>query len=169
MKSNITKKVSLYGFLTATALLFGYVEYLMPLSFIAPGIKLGIANGIVLILVLIKKPKAAFLVNIVRILLSSFLFSTPFSLLFSLTAGVVSVLGMIIVSKSVKVGFIGVSVIGGVLHNFTQLIVANFTVGQGVWFYFPFLLIAGSIAGVAVGFLVWVLLKRTENHLLKYC
>lgn len=168
MKSNVAKKVSLYGLLTAAALLFGYVEYLLPLNFIAPGIKLGIANGIILMLILVQKPQAAFLINIVRILLSSVLFATPFSLLFSLTGGMVSVLGMILVSRSIKIGYIGVSVVGGILHNFTQLLVANFTVGQGVWFYFPFLFIAGSIAGVAVGFLVWIVLNKTKNSFLKY-
>lgn len=163
MKKLDTKKISLYGFLTAAALLFGYVEYMVPLNFIAPGVKLGFANGVFLILLFSKKIKVAFFVNLVRILLSAFLFATPFSLLFSLTAGIVSMLVMLIVSRCKNVGFIGVSVLGAVVHNFTQLCVAFATVGQGVWYYLPFLFFAGIVAGVVVGVLTYLIFVRIQK------
>ena len=163
MAENNSKKIALYGILTAAALVFGYVEYLVPLNFIAPGVKLGIANGVILLLILKEKFKEAVYINIVRILLSAFLFSTPFSLVFSLTAGIISTVIMCLYGRFKKVGIIGVSVLGGTVHNLTQLCVAHFTVGKGVWFYLPFLLIAGLIAGCAVGVLVWIILKRFEK------
>ena len=163
MKTMVAKKVSLYGFLTAAALLFGYVEYLVPLNFIAPGIKLGISNGIVLFLIIKSKYKAAIIINIARILLSGFLFATPFSLIFSLTAGVISTVAMILLNQFKGFGVVGISVLGGIVHNIVQICVAYFTVGRGVVFYLPFLLFAGILAGMAVGFLVWIMLNKTNK------
>ncbi len=162
MKTTVAKKVSLYGFLTGAALLFGYVEYLVPLNFIAPGVKLGISNIIVLIFIIINKYKEAVFINIARILLSALLFATPFSLVFSLSAGIVSTIVMIILSRFKQFGVIGISAMGGTIHNGVQLCVAYFTVGEGVMFYLPFLIFAGIVAGIAVGFLAWILLKKVN-------
>ena len=163
MKMLVSKKVSLYGFLTAAALLFGYVEYLVPLNFIAPGIKLGISNGVILLLILNNKPKAALMINIARILLSGLLFASPFSLIFSLSAGLISTLVMIVLSKFKSFGIIGISALGGIIHNIVQILVAKFTVGNGVFFYLPYLLLAGTLAGVVVGLLVSIILKKISR------
>ena len=88
----MAKKVTLYGIFTALAVIFGYIESLFSLSFIAPGIKLGLANAVCLILLLNGDVKGAFFVNTARIFLSALLFSSPFALLFSFAAGTVSLL-----------------------------------------------------------------------------
>lgn len=163
MKKINSKKIALFGFLTTAALLFGYVEYLVPLNFIAPGVKLGFANVIFVILLLNEKITAAIVVNLVRILLSALLFGTPFSLLFSFTAGIVSMLVMLLAYHFKKIGVIGISVMGAVIHNLIQLCVANLTVGQGVWFYLPFLFIAAIIAGIVVGIISFMLSGRVYN------
>lgn len=164
MSNKLTsKKIALYGLLTALALIFGYVEFLLPLNFIAPGVKLGVANAVFLILLLKGNAPAAVIINVLRILLSALLFAAPFSLVFSLSAGIVSMVFMILAAHFKKTGVIGISVIGGTLHNLTQLFVANFTVGQAVWFYMPFLLVAGTLAGIAVGFISWLICKKLPN------
>lgn len=157
------KRISLYGLLTAAALLFGYVEFLFPLSFIAPGMKLGLANAVCLYLICCKKHTATIFVNIARIVLSALLFATPFSLLFSLTAGLASTFAMIFMIKIKSFGIIGISVIGSAVHNIVQLLVANFTVGQGVWFYTPYLLIAGTAAGVLIGYVCYMIFCNLKN------
>jgi heptaprenyl diphosphate synthase len=167
MKKYNSKKIAFWGLLTAAALLFGYVEYLVPLNFIAPGIKLGFANVVFLLLLLNKKTTAAFFVNLIRITLSALLFASPFSLLFSLTAGIVSMLFMTLVCRLKIVGIVGISVLGATVHNLTQLCVANFTVGQGVWFYLPFLLIAGTIAGIVVGILAYLISSKVSKVFFK--
>lgn len=157
------KTVSIYGMLTAAAILFGYVEHLLPLSFIAPGMKLGVANLVFLYLLCRGRFGMAVFVNTVRILLSALLFATPFSLVFSLTAGIFSMLAMWLTSKWHRFGVVGISVIGGAVHNLIQLIVAHFVVGAGVWFYLPYLLIAGTVAGGLIGLLCWLLLQKTRR------
>ena len=164
MKKTKPQKISLYGFLTAAALLFGYVEYMVPLNFIAPGVKLGFANGVILLLIFCKKYKAAVLVNFSRIILSALLFGSPFSLLFSVTAGVMSMAVMILLAGCRRFGFIGVSVLGAVVHNFSQLCIASLTVGKGVWYYFPFLILAGVIAGVLIGILTYYIFIRVKKY-----
>ena len=143
----MAKKIALYGILTSLALIFGYIESLFSLSFIAPGVKLGLANSVALILLCFKDFKGAVLVNITRILLSALLFSSPFSLVFSLTAGILSVVIMRLLSGIKGVSVIGFSISGATVHNLVQLTVASLLFGRAVWYYLPFLLVSALLSG----------------------
>ncbi|MEE1160979.1 MAG: Gx transporter family protein [Acutalibacteraceae bacterium] len=155
----MAKKVALYGILTGLALIFGYIESLFSLSFIAPGIKLGLANSVALLLLCFKDFKGALLVNITRILLSALLFSTPFSLVFSLTAGIISVVIMKLLSGIKSVSVVGFSIAGAVVHNLVQLTVASIIFGRAVWYYLPFLLVSALISGGIIGALSLIIFK----------
>ena len=158
----MAKKVALYGILTGLALIFGYIESLFSLSFIAPGIKLGLANSVALLLLCFKDIKGALLVNITRILLSALLFSTPFSLVFSLTAGIISVGIMTLLSGIKSVSVVGFSIAGAVVHNLVQLTVASIIFGRAVWYYLPFLLVSALISGGIIGALSLIIFKRIK-------
>ena len=112
----MAKRITLYGIFTCLALIFGYIESLFSLSFIAPGIKLGLANCICLLLIASGDIRGALLVNITRVTLSALLFSTPFALLFSLSAGVISTLAAFALSRFKAVTAVGCG-IGGALGN----------------------------------------------------
>lgn len=158
----MAKKVSIYGILVALCIVLGWVENLISLSFIAPGIKVGLANSVCLLLVLKKDIKGAFLVNIARILLSSLLFSGPFSLLFSLSAGMVSLLVVALLSRTKSFGVIGFSIAGAVAHNITQTLVAFLIFGKAVLWYFPILLLSAAVSGGLVGFLCKIISKKIK-------
>ena len=158
----MAKKVALYGILTGLALIFGYIESLFSLSFIAPGIKLGLANSVALLLLCFREFKGALLVNITRILLSALLFSTPFSLVFSLTAGIISVVIMGLLSGIKSVSPIGFSIAGAAVHNLVQLTVASIIFGRAVWYYLPFLLVSALISGGIIGALSLIIFKRIK-------
>ena len=158
----MAKKVALYGILTGLALIFGYIESLFSLSFIAPGIKLGLANSVALLLLCFKDFKGALLVNITRILLSALLFSTPFSLVFSLTAGIISVVIMKLLSGIKSVSVVGFSIAGAGVHNLVQLTVASIIFGRAVWYYLPFLLVSALISGGIIGALSLIIFKRIK-------
>ena len=158
----MAKKVALYGILTGLALIFGYIESLFSLSFIAPGIKLGLANSVALLLLCFREFKGALLVNITRILLSALLFSTPFSLVFSLTAGIISVVIMKLLSGIKSVSVVGFSIAGAVVHNLVQLTVASIIFGRAVWYYLPFLLVSALISGGIIGALSLIIFKRIK-------
>lgn len=160
----MAKKVALYGILTSLALIFGYIESLFSLSCIAPGVKLGLANSVALLLLCFKDFKGALIVNITRILLSALLFSSPFSLAFSLTAGVFSVVIMWFLSGIKSVSVIGFSISGAAVHNFVQLTVASLLFGRAVWYYLPFLLISALLSGGIIGILSSIIFKKIKTN-----
>lgn len=169
----MAKKITLYGILAALALIFGYIESLFSLSFIAPGIKLGLANSLCLILISTGDTKGAFCVNTVRILLSSLLFSTPFALLFSLTAGLASTLTAGLastlaaagVSKFKSVSSVGTGIAGAAVHNTVQICVAALIFGGSVFYYLPVLLVSAVVTGGAVGAISECILKKIKTKL----
>lgn len=160
---NKVKMLCIYALLCAVCMVIGYVESLLELSFIAPGIKPGLSNAVACVLVLYGDKKGAFAVNIVRILLSALLFGSPVSLCFSLAGGILSLTAMALCSKSVKLSAVGVSIIGGVIHNVAQCAVGLFFVGFGVVYYLPVLLVSGVLCGAAVGVLSSLILKRIKK------
>lgn len=153
----MAKRLSLYGIFTALCLVLGFVESLISFSAIVPGIKLGLANSIALLLVLKGDIKGAFLVNSVRIVLSAFLFATPSVLMYSLPAGLISLLISALISKCKFFGSVGISVTGAVTHNAVQLVCAMLFLGAGVVYYLPFLLLSALVGGVLVGILAGII------------
>lgn len=160
----MAKKVSLYGLLACLCLIFGYLESLVSLSFIAPGMKLGLSNGIALLLLAKRDYKGALAVNTVRILLSTLLFGTPMQLLFSLAGGWGSLLVMVLVCRVKRLGLVGISVAGGVCHNLFQLAVALPLIGAGVLYYLPVLLLGGGVSGALIGFLAAIIFKKMKTN-----
>lgn len=161
---NQIRRICLYAILSAVCLVLGYVESLVPLTFIAPGVKIGLANTVCLILAAKMDIKGAFLVNATRILLSSMLFGSIISLSFSLIAGVVS-LGSVCILRRLKFfSIIGVSTIAAVVHNLVQMAVAVCIMGVGSLYYLPVLIISGVFSGLVVGIISRIILKKVKTN-----
>ena len=159
----MSKKVALYGVLASVGLVFSYVETLLPLTFIAPGVKIGLANGVALLLILKNDLKGAFLVNIIRILLLNLLFVHPFALIYSFSAGIISTLVMVLVAKTNILSAVGFSVLGALTHNLVQALIAFIMLGSGILFYLPILIFSAIITGVIIGFLAKILDKKIKT------
>ena len=157
-------RAAYFGVFTALALILGYVESLIPIQFGVPGIKLGLAN-LIIVMVLCKRGwKEALLLSVVRIVLSGFIFGNLFSILYSFTGGMLSLLVMALMVKSSRFSTVGISIAGGVCHNIGQLIVAMLAVETyQVGFYLPVLLISGVITGALIGITAGEVMKRTKN------
>lgn len=150
--NTMAKRVAKCGVLVALAFIFSYVEILIPFSVGIPGVKLGLANLVVLSCLFFISPAEVFLILVTRIFLSGFLFGNMAAIFYSLAGGILSFLGMILLKKTNAFSMIGVSILGGVLHNLGQLIVACFIVeNPNLFFYLPILLVAGSISGLVIG------------------
>lgn len=159
------KKIAYLGLFTALALIFSYVESLLPLNFGLPGIKLGIANVVTVIIIYLYSYKEAFIVSIARIVISAFLFTNAFSLLYSLAGALLSIVMMALVKKRDLLSIVGVSIVGGVFHNIGQLIVASIIVKQiKITYYAPVLIVSGVITGVLVGLISGFIYKRVETY-----
>lgn len=161
----MVKKVTLYGIFSGLCIVVGYVEYIAFSNFSVPGIKIGLANAVALLLLLTGDIKGAFFVNIVRILLSALLFSSPQTLIYSLTAGIISLTVMAIISKFKIFSVIGFSIIGAFVHNITQLLIALFMLGKGILYYAPFLIFSAVLSGFITGSLAKIILKRIKTKL----
>ena len=157
----MAKKAAFGGILVACALMFSYVEYMIPINIGFPGIKLGLANMVIIVVLYGFGVKYAFAVNIVRIFIASLLFSGIFGMLFALTGGILSLTAMALLSRTDIFGIPGVSITGGVVHNMGQLIVAGvFIANFAVFYYLPVLLISGALTGLLNGILSGIIINR---------
>lgn len=157
-------KVAYFGVFTALALIFSYVETLIPIQFGIPGVKLGLANLIIVIALYRMKLSEAYLLSIVRVLLAGFIFGNYFSIIYSLAGGILSLTVMALLRKKGGFSVIGVSIAGGVFHNIGQLIVASVIVETfSMMYYVPVLLIAGLVTGLLIGIASDGMLKRLAN------
>lgn len=187
------KKTVELGFFLAVALILSYVESLIPISIGIPGIKLGLPNAVVVLLLYdqdnvaeitetrisaetasMQKEmqsytcytvKEAALVNGLRIVLSGFLFSNLYTILYALSGAVFSMIVMLIGKKLNCFSVVGVSVLGGVFHNIGQIIVAMLVVQTfAVSYYVPVLIIAGTLTGALLGVIVMELMPYLRHY-----
>lgn len=155
------KNVALFGLFTALAMILSYVEALVPISVAVPGVKIGLANIVVMFALYKMGAKAAVSISLVRVVLVSILFGNLFSMVYSLAGAVLSLGAMLCAIRIKKLSSVGVGVIGGVFHNIGQIIVAIFVLETaGLIYYLPVLCISGTVAGILVGLLAGILVQR---------
>jgi heptaprenyl diphosphate synthase len=156
-----TQRLARLGLMTATAMILGYVESLIPFFPGVPGIKLGLPNLVTVWLLWMGTAREALAVSVMRILLTGFLFGNLYSILFSLAGGLLSLGAMAILRKREDFSIYGVSILGGVCHNIGQLLVAVLVVEtyRLAW-YLPVLLVAGMATGAAIGIVSGIMVRR---------
>lgn len=157
-------KVAYFGVFTALALIFSYIESIIPISIGIPGAKLGLANLIVVITLYKMGVKEAYLLSVVRVVLAGFIFGNLFGILYSLAGGLLSLTVMAVLKKMDQFSVIGISMAGGVLHNMGQLIMAGIVVeSTSVIYYMPSLLIVGLVTGFLIGVMAREMIKRLQK------
>lgn len=158
------RKTVMMGFLLALSLILSYIESLVPLAIGIPGIKLGLPNLVVVLLLYSYGGREALIVNLLRIVLSGFLFGNLFAILYAFSGAACSFTVMFLLKKSRRFTMIGTSIGGGVFHNIGQIVTAMFVVETfAPVFYLPFLLIAGVVTGFLIGLIgsrVWPKINR---------
>ncbi|MDF2821147.1 MAG: putative rane protein [Clostridiales bacterium] len=156
-----SKKTATYGLLIALAFIFSYVESLVPIPLPIPGMKLGLANIVVLIALYVLGSKQAFGLSVLRIVLVGLTFGSLFSMIYSLAGGILSCIAMILCKKTKLFSIVGVSIVGGVTHNIGQIIAAILIVeNRGIAYYLPVLLVTGAVTGLLIGMLGAEITKR---------
>lgn len=161
-----TKKITLTAVLVALAMILSYVESLIPAFVAVPGVKIGLANTVTVFALYIIGRRGALCVSLVRVLLSSLLFGNSVSLMYSLSGALLSFLCMALVMRSSVFSSVGVSVVGGVMHNAGQILCAVLVLRTGtVFLYLPALVISGVIAGIVVGIIAGLVTERLGRRL----
>ena len=159
-----TQTIATAAVLASLALIFSYIEFLIPVSLGIPGIKPGFANIVVVVALYKLGTRTAFMVNVTRILLAAALFGSVFSALYSLAGGLISFAAMAALKRTNFFSTAGVSMAGGVFHNMAQLAIAALLVeSTQIFYYFPLLLISGIIAGLLNGVLATLILRALSK------
>lgn len=162
----MSKKVAMAGMFTALAMIFSYVEVLIPINLGIPGMKLGLANLVVVVTLYTMGVPMAFAVSMIRIMLVSMTFGSFSAMLYSMAGGLLSFCGMALLKKVPNFSVIGVSLLGGVLHNTGQLLVAMAVVENiNLIAYLPPLMIAGMVTGILIGIVSAQVIPRIKRVL----
>ena len=161
----MSKKVARMGVFIALAMIFSYIEVLIPFNFGIPGVKLGIANIVTVTSLYIFSTGEAFGISVIRIVLMGILFGNGMSLLYSLAGGLLSFLAMWIGKKINWFSVMGVSVAGGVFHNVGQILAVMLVMKNSVFVaYLPVLFVAGIVTGYLIGLLANKIIELLPQH-----
>ena len=156
-----THKVTLMALSVALAMILSFVESQIPAFVAIPGVKMGLANIAVVFALYKLGWKEAVLISLIRVFLVSLLFGTGASLFYSVAGAVLSLVGMIALKATKLFSSVAVSVAGGVLHNVGQIAMACLLLETDVLrYYLPFLALSGILAGVVIGVVAAILVKR---------
>lgn len=162
----MTKKIAYMGMLVALAFIFSYIESLIPITVGIPGIKLGLANMVIIVTLYTMGTGPAFVLSLVRIVLTGFTFGNLAMMMYSLGGGMLSLLIMVIARKMKLFSVTGVSVLGAVFHNIGQILVAAIVVeNSSLFYYLPLLLVSGVFFGVVIGMVGAILIKRLSGFI----
>lgn len=165
------QQLAAIGMLSALALVLSFLESLIPFQPGLPGIKLGLANLVIVFALYRMNVHSALLINTVRILLAGLLFSGLFGLLYSAAGAAASLTAMTLLlqinrkreqaGKSILFSIFGVSMTGGVFHNLGQLLVAIlFLSSLNLIYYLPVMIISGIVMGLINGMIARLLLQK---------
>lgn len=158
-----TKKLTLCAIFSALAIVFGYIETLIAVPVMIPGVKWGLGNIVVLASLYRLDKRYAFLIMLIKIITTSALFGSPSVFIYSLFGGIFSFAVMVLLKKS-DFHIVSVSIGGGISHNIGQLVCASIIMRTATVFsYLPVLVAFGAVSAVVTGILAKIILKRLSN------
>ncbi len=162
-----TKQITFMGLLISAALMLHVFEGMLPVSFLTPGAKLGLANIVTIIALYLLTNSMTLTIVVLRILIGS-MFGGFSSFLYSLFGGLLSLLAMVLLKLLLKekVSIVGVSVIGAVCHSIGQIIAAGIII-QNVRIvgYLPVLLATSVGTGIFVGLTSGMMVNKLDKHM----
>lgn len=160
------KKIVLLALLASLALVLSIIESWIQIPIGVPGIKLGLANIIIIILLVFFSLSDAFIIILIKCILSSLFMGGPVIFMFSVCGGVLSATVMWVLLKTMQkwLSLVGISIAGSIAHNTTQILVACFIMNDlSVATYLPVVLISGIIMGCFVGYCSAFLVKTIKK------
>lgn len=164
-----TKKLTFLSLSVALSMILSFIESQIPPFVAVPGIKLGLSNVLTVFLLYTYGWREAGAVLLIRVLLSSLLFGSPVSLVYSLSGAVISFTVMVLLKRFPIFNEISVSTVGGVFHNAAQIAVACIVMeNAAISSYLPVLVLSGTLAGVGVGLISGILVKKLKGRLISF-
>lgn len=159
-----TKKIAKLSMLLSISVVLALIESFIPIfSGIAPGIKLGLANIVIVFAIYYLSIKDAIYISVLRVILMGILRTGLFSIsfFFSLSGALLSLLFMYLAKNMSKMSVVGVSIVGAIGHSIGQILIAViFLSNINIFYYLPILLISSVITGVIVGMISNKIIER---------
>ena len=164
MRNKSAQRVAVSGLLTSLMLVLGLIERQFPLTAAIPGIKLGLANSVLLYALYMLGIKQSIVLMLLKALMSWVIYTNMSAMLYSLAGGVLSLLAMIALSRIKGVSIIGVSALGAVGFNIGQILmaVAMLHTPQLIVTYLPVLMVSGVATGVLTGVVAQMVMKHLK-------
>lgn len=159
-----SKEIVRFGMMVALAMVLSYAEAQIPAFFAVPGMKLGLTNIAVLVVLYLMGDSSAIVINLLRIFLVSVLFGNGMSFAYSLAGGLLSGGVMILLKRTGKFSMTTVSIAGGIAHNVGQVLVAMALLQtRALAWYLLILWFSGLASGAVIGVVGAVLCKRMKK------
>ena len=156
-------KLTFLALSVTLAMILSFVESQIPAMVAIPGVKVGLANIVVVFALYKLGWKEAVVISLTRVFLVGLLFGNGISILYSITGATVSFAAMVLLKQAKVFSTMAVSVAGGVLHNLGQIAMACVIMGTDVLrYYAPFLILSGTLAGIAIGVLAAIMIRRID-------
>lgn len=163
-----TRRVALCGLFLALALIISLIEsYIPPIIPALPYAKIGLGNVVLLACFLLLGVWEGYIVLVLRCLLSAVFAANMASLIWSLPSALVAYTLMILLAKTRIFSTCGLSIVGGMAHNFMQICIASLVLSSGVFVYLPYMMLAGSLAGFVTGILCHFIVFALKERLAK--
>ncbi|MBR1821186.1 MAG: Gx transporter family protein [Clostridia bacterium] len=109
------RTVARFGLLAALSLVLGYLDRAIPLTWFlsgaVPGIKLGLANTVLLYAVYLMDWRGCVLLMLTKVFLSGFMFGSMSAILYSLSGGALSLIVMLLVRRNAKLGALVIGIL----------------------------------------------------------
>lgn len=156
-----TRRITEFGMLLAISLVLTYLEMLIPVMVAVPGVKLGLANIVTMLLLYKRNLRDTFFFMTIRVVLAGLLFSGVSGIIYSFAGGVCCIGIMSILKRFPMFSIMGVSMSGAIFHNIGQILVAIFVIENiHILYYLPVLCITGTITGFLIGYITFLLIKK---------
>ena len=160
-----TKDITTIGVLTAISVVISIIEsYFDFIGSVIPGLKLGLANIVIIFALYKYNFKTAISISLVRVFIVALL-RTGFGLnfFFSLVGAIFSIISMALVKKT-HLSTVGVSIVGSIFHSIGQVLIGTLILDNyNVMYYLPYLLLFSVPTGILIGIIAKRLLKYTEK------
>ncbi len=162
MRNRSAQRVALSGLLTSLMLVLGLIERQFPLTAAIPGIKLGLANSVLLYSLYMLGTRQSVVLMLLKALMSWLIYTNMNAMFYSLAGGALSLLAMVLLRRVAGVSIIGVSALGAVFFNVGQILMAVWMLNtpQLIVTYLPVLMLSGVLTGVLTGVIAQMVMKH---------
>ena len=165
MKSGQVQKLTRLAMLLALGVLLNYAEaVLLPTALIAPGVKLGLANTVGLIVLFFYDDKTYMFYGLLRVLMTSLFTGFGFNFFIAISGFLVASMMVIFAKSTRQLSIFGLSMVSAVFHGVGQILMVAWLY-QSIYMvnYLPILIVSSLIAGLVIAKLSQQVLYRVEK------